>query len=546
MRFNAILMALSAATPMVMSDDPMPYGSVDFPTSCSPKQTENFNTAISLLYSFWYSESLKMFEDIISAEPTCCMAYYGAAMTYNHPVWDFMSDERMEAAEKYAVAASNCANEAEATITTRERDYIYSLGIYLNTTDPALADPATRLKTYADTFNSRVYIPYGPTDENAGIIYGLAVIGVGYYSEVEPQNNFPNLKLAGLVEEMVTLNNENSPGGLHYIIHAYDQPSLAYRSKDAAYQYLTTSVEVPHALHMPSHIFGDLGLWADMIDSNQQSLNLAWANAGEPTGDWYHGSYFMQYGMLQLAMDCDAELLMNSYIDLSEKYTDGFVAEGCVRVPVMYLVETRDWERAAQFDLKTLYPSVSFNSWLENAWALVTSNFVVTAARAILDRPSEEIVAAREAVDLANKILNTDEWKKYQLPGWRQTFDVMVDSAHAWEAFRLTSFEAGITEMEKVVTKQVKSWGPEVAHTWDAREQLSEMLLIRGSKEDIARALRSYEDAIETYPNRYRSLAGAAKCAELLDNDIKASKYYGEVSMIHIIYECSHIQFFLM
>ena len=86
--------------------------------------------------------------------------------------------------------------------------------------------------------------------------------------------------------------------------------------------------------------------------------------------------------------------------------------------------------------------------------------------------------------------------------------------------------------MELVVDYQIKKWAPEVAHTWDAREQLAEMLLIRGTKNDIIRALNSYEAAIATYPNRYQSLAGAAKCAELLGNDIKTSRYYGEVIIL--------------
>lgn len=120
-------------------------------------------------------------------------------------------------------------------------------------------------------------------------MYGLALIGVGYYSETEPEDGFPSLSLAGLTEERVVLGNPDSPGALHYVIHAYDQPSSAYRALTSAYRYLNASTSVPHALHMPSHIFSDLGLWSDMVYSNVLSLNKAFELAGEPTGDWYHG-----------------------------------------------------------------------------------------------------------------------------------------------------------------------------------------------------------------------------------------------------------------
>lgn len=143
-------------------------GDVSFQTSCSDVVTEDFNTAMSMLYSFWYSQALKQFDDIISREPSCCMAYYGASMTYNRPVWDYITDERLVAAEVYASQAATCAEAVSSAVTDREAAYIAALGVYMNSTDPAVQDPASRLRTYANTFYDRVYIPYGPTDENSG------------------------------------------------------------------------------------------------------------------------------------------------------------------------------------------------------------------------------------------------------------------------------------------------------------------------------------------------------------------------------------------
>ena len=59
---------------------------------------------------------------------------------------------------------------------------------------------------------------------------------------------------------------------------------------------------------------------------------------------------------------------------------------------------------------------------------------------------------------------------------------------------------------------------------------MAEMLLIRDESGDVAYALQVYEEAMAIYPNRYRSIAGAARCAERLGDDIKASAYYGDVS----------------
>ena len=48
----------------------------------------NFDRALALLHNFWYSRALERFNQIAKNDPECAMAYWGAAMTYNHPFWD--------------------------------------------------------------------------------------------------------------------------------------------------------------------------------------------------------------------------------------------------------------------------------------------------------------------------------------------------------------------------------------------------------------------------------------------------------------------------
>ena len=131
---------------------------------------------------------------------------------------------------------------------------------------------------------------------SAGILYGLSLLGVGYYSESEPNDNFPHLTQCGLIEQQILLRNPDSPGAMHYIIHAYDQPSTAFEAVDAADRYFNISTAVPHAIHMPSHIYVDIGRWRDSIDANLLAINTAYEyrQGLEFDNDWYHGSYFLQ------------------------------------------------------------------------------------------------------------------------------------------------------------------------------------------------------------------------------------------------------------
>src|SRR5438552_15568397 len=61
------------------------------------------------------------------------------------------------------------------------------------------------------------------------------------------------------------------PGVLHYLIHAYDDPIHAPLGLRAARRYSTVAAAAPHALHMPSHIFLQLGMWSDVARANEQA-----------------------------------------------------------------------------------------------------------------------------------------------------------------------------------------------------------------------------------------------------------------------------------
>src|SRR6516225_9740083 len=63
-------------------------GHVHMDISCSPAVSRNFDIALALLHNFWYPRALSTFDQVIQADPECAMAYWGAAMTYNHPFWD--------------------------------------------------------------------------------------------------------------------------------------------------------------------------------------------------------------------------------------------------------------------------------------------------------------------------------------------------------------------------------------------------------------------------------------------------------------------------
>ena len=96
-----------------------------------------------------------------------------------------------------------------------------------------------------------------PDDFEAQTFYALALMAVGYRDAY--RHNVSESTSSGCYFGKVVEEEPESPGVVHYLIHSYDYPALAKRGLAAAQSYSSIAPWVPHALHMPSHIFTRLG-----------------------------------------------------------------------------------------------------------------------------------------------------------------------------------------------------------------------------------------------------------------------------------------------
>ena len=88
-------------------------------------------------------------------------------------------------------------------------------------------------------------------------------------------------------EERVKRAFTEHPGVIHYTIHAFDFAPIAERGIPAAQRYAEVAPAVPHARHMPSHIYSMVGQWENSIASNASALAI------QP--DYYHAADFAVY-----------------------------------------------------------------------------------------------------------------------------------------------------------------------------------------------------------------------------------------------------------
>ena len=151
-----------------------------------------------------------------------------------------------------------------------------------------------------------------PDDPEAAIFYALALISTAPATDKTFAQQF---NAATILNELAA-QMPNHPGIIHYIIHSYDYPPLAQLALPAARSYAKVAPSVPHALHMPSHIFTRLGLWDEAIETDIASATTAKThvdktNPGTQSFDWLHSLDYMVYAYLQTAQDGRAKVLVD-------------------------------------------------------------------------------------------------------------------------------------------------------------------------------------------------------------------------------------------
>lgn len=265
-------------------------GRVLFKTSCSPEAQKQFERALAMLHSFFYPETVKAFSAIPQTDPSCAIAYWGIAVSIRPNAlvgpFDAATLKRgLEAVKK---------GKAIGAKTQRERDWLAAIEEFYKDHDKV--DQDTRAKNYEKAMEALVQ-KY-PHDVEAKIFYALAL------NETFDHSSMHNLLRAIKILEPIEEEYPDHPGVTHYLIHSYDFPPLAKRGIPAANKYAKVAPSVPHAQHMPSHIYSMVGMWESSIASNLRAIavsrdyavksNLDGTLTGVP-----HAYDFMAYAYLQ-------------------------------------------------------------------------------------------------------------------------------------------------------------------------------------------------------------------------------------------------------
>jgi tetratricopeptide (TPR) repeat protein len=294
----------------------------DFPVTTKSEEARTFFLqGVSQIHSFWFQESERSCTQALELDPNMAMAYWcialSAASDYR-PAFQLLRDPGNGGGGARAAAPAEPSADATVkrstsgaaldpqvrareaiaramamrdTVTPRERLYI----------EAQAARRAPGNKDVADAnyiAGMRTLVAAYPDDLEAKSMLGLAIDNGFEPATKEPRAH--TLEAIALLEEVVA-KDDGQFGAHHYLIHAYEgskTPEKAWRNNQ---RYAGLVTNIPHALHMPGHIYAQ----SDKIQEAISAFSAAAANEQKwiasdslyPTGHYGHNVHFLIHAL---------------------------------------------------------------------------------------------------------------------------------------------------------------------------------------------------------------------------------------------------------
>lgn len=487
---------------------PEALGQVNFNVQCNAAAQKVFNRAMALFHSFWFEPAKQSFTEVLQQDPACGMAHWGIAlMSLGNPfAWP-----ANPAAMKAAAAAATNAQSVGAK-TQRERDYIDALqALFLNWETTEHRPRVVAFEKAMGEVAAR-----NPEDDEAKILHALLLDATALAADKTYTNQ---LRAAAILEPLLKRYPDH-PGVAHYLIHTYDYTELAGKGLPAARLYSSIAPSVPHALHMPSHIFSRVGSWKEMVEGNRASYQAAKNELSEKTlsigtYDALHAMDYLVFGELQQARDKSAKAVVDEVAKIKTVNVENFVAAyALAAIPARYAVERNDWKGASALQLSP--PNLAWQKFPQ-------AEAVLVSVRGLASARTGAVPAARK--DLVRLADLKEAMTTAKIAYWPGQTDFQMKAIEAWIALeekqpeRALQLMRSAAEAEEASDKHPVTPGSIVP----MRELLAEMLL---RIDQPAAALTEFERSLAREPNRFRSVYGAAVAAEAAKNSAAAKTYY--------------------
>src|SRR5260370_3225365 len=299
-------------------------GKIDFPiTTSSAKAQEFFNQGVAQMHSFWATEAERSFLQASALDPQAAMPYWGIAMVaagdyrprfqlvrYGVPANVKKQDGNRRTplgGPGRAMAAAKKAQELSGKATDVEKLYIASIA--------ARRNPQSKDSDGDYIKGLRAIVAANPKEVEAKTYLALHLMQG--FSTPDKQPAPGSMEAVAILRELL-VSGPDHMGVHHYVIHGFEGSSFAKDSWPTCRRYAELVTNIPHALHMPGHIWAQTGKWEEAAQSFESAAEneRGYMKADKLYSKGHHGhnvhfliaTYCFQ-GKYDKAMDAARELL---------------------------------------------------------------------------------------------------------------------------------------------------------------------------------------------------------------------------------------------
>jgi tetratricopeptide (TPR) repeat protein len=494
-------------------------GTINFPNSGSAAAKPYFVEGVKFLHSFEWEDAAEAFRKAQQADPGFALAYWGEALSHTGG-HHYPPEQDIAAARKalLKLAPSRAERLAKAA-TERERGYLNAVEVLYGD-----GDGHERMVRYAEAMGQ--LSERFPDDDDAATLYALALMRTARRGQESTRVDLQ----AGAIALRVFRRNGQHPGAVHYIVHAFDEPTRAPVALEAAGGYATLAPDAPHALHMPSHIYVQLGLWDKLSAANERSYAASARRSEQKQlrgieGQAFHAMFWLHYAYLMQGNFAKAEDALARAERHAKTADAGPNRTGQVEtMRARHIIETERWKL---IDVAPILAQIKAAP--DRLTARITASTLLAAAL------SASHLQNRAAADMAAGGLR-DLVAAMKANGFsrNKAVEIMALEAEGMALLADGNRDAAVKSLQQAAAIEESMEppsGPPGEQDDDppikpAHELLGEVLLDADRPADAAKQLAI---GLDRTPNRPRMVIGAARAALKMNDQTTARLRYQQL-----------------
>jgi len=309
-------------------------GKINIDITCSEEAFPVFQEGLLLLHSFQFSDAAEKFQEAQALDEACAMAYWGEAMSENHPLW--REQDKEQALAILARLGEDVEQQRSKFKTPFEQDLFDAVRTLYGSGTKKENDQA--YAKFMEGLNQKY-----PDNHEIRAFYALSLLGA-----IEDDRQAELYEKGAQIAQSIIDENPQHPGALHYLIHSYDDPENAPKALEAANRYAKVAPDAAHALHMPSHIYVAMGMWDEVISSNEAAVAASIERQERKKLDLktidFHSLKWLMYGHLQKGEFDQARVYVKQMEDYCKREPTKRAKSHTIMMKAAYLTETGKWD----------------------------------------------------------------------------------------------------------------------------------------------------------------------------------------------------------